>query len=568
MVNKIKILTFFFLFLNFHCSSQETNLFIDEILEKQSLSGEPRKVISDLIKKNKGKNLSRKIRYLLDVMDDQANGTKKQTNQIYWLINNSNSNEYNLKIIVYIKIAKILILNNDYVNSEMYLLKALYLSKKNNPLFLKSIYEELTTIYSSKKKYEKAIYTTKKCIQFIKKDNYIEKSSFINNIGYFYEGQKKYDLYYKYVNEAIKTLDSNNTKNAYHYHFRAILIANLGDYFKYKNNSKKAIEYYLKSIETLNKNDLDGKRIVIYLKLIELYENQNEKSKVQDLINKILYFFKNEQDKKRRYQNSSSLANNYLSKLSKNDQFEVLRDCQKSSQEFNNEIIQKNNEISNLNSIILNYLLKREIKVAQKTESDKRKSIIYITVLILSVVLMLFLLFYFKTKNKIRIQNEKETNLILEKKLTEIDSDLKNERLNKLLLNQNIKSEIQKDLLDELKKLKRKKNTTSDEIIRFLQFKINSLSEIDKKMAENDNQMYKFKDHYMTFLKTKFDVLTKNDLIICTYLKLGLSSKEIGIIEGINESSVRVYKTRIKNKLNISIDQKLEDFITSLKFKL
>ncbi|KXH85890.1 helix-turn-helix transcriptional regulator [Chryseobacterium kwangjuense] len=55
-------------------------------------------------------------------------------------------------------------------------------------------------------------------------------------------------------------------------------------------------------------------------------------------------------------------------------------------------------------------------------------------------------------------------------------------------------------------------------------------------------------------MPAKFPFLTTQEKKFCVYYKLNLSSKEISLLEGVTEGTVRVYKTRIKNKMGIDND--------------
>lgn len=65
----------------------------------------------------------------------------------------------------------------------------------------------------------------------------------------------------------------------------------------------------------------------------------------------------------------------------------------------------------------------------------------------------------------------------------------------------------------------------------------------------------------MEKLSQQFPSLTEQELKLCAYFKLNLSSKEVSLLEGITSGSVRVYKTKIKSKMGLGKEQKLDDFL-------
>ena len=48
---------------------------------------------------------------------------------------------------------------------------------------------------------------------------------------------------------------------------------------------------------------------------------------------------------------------------------------------------------------------------------------------------------------------------------------------------------------------------------------------------------------------------------LCSYFRLGLNSKEISSIANLTSGTVRVYKVKIKQKLNLSEDQNLNLYL-------
>ncbi|MBL6664190.1 MAG: hypothetical protein ISP71_08845, partial [Flavobacteriales bacterium] len=61
------------------------------------------------------------------------------------------------------------------------------------------------------------------------------------------------------------------------------------------------------------------------------------------------------------------------------------------------------------------------------------------------------------------------------------------------------------------------------------------------------------------------DNLTHNDLRLCTYLRLNLSSKEIAQLLNISTKSVEVKRYRLRKKLDLAHEQSLTDYIMNLK---
>jgi DNA-binding CsgD family transcriptional regulator len=62
-------------------------------------------------------------------------------------------------------------------------------------------------------------------------------------------------------------------------------------------------------------------------------------------------------------------------------------------------------------------------------------------------------------------------------------------------------------------------------------------------------------------LKEKFPSLSQNDLKLCAYLKMNLSSKEMAQLMSITIRAVEVSRYRLRKKLNVSSDTNLFDYL-------
>ena len=93
---------------------------------------------------------------------------------------------------------------------------------------------------------------------------------------------------------------------------------------------------------------------------------------------------------------------------------------------------------------------------------------------------------------------------------------------------------------------------------------------IDKEISEEDNwKMFKeaFKNADKDFfgkIKSKHPELTSNDLRLCAYLRLNLSSKEIAPLINISVKSVEIKRYRLRKKMNLPHEINLTDYIMEL----
>jgi hypothetical protein len=96
------------------------------------------------------------------------------------------------------------------------------------------------------------------------------------------------------------------------------------------------------------------------------------------------------------------------------------------------------------------------------------------------------------------------------------------------------------------------------------------ISEIDKQ-TDIENQWEQFKLHFESIHKSFFEKLkkndnrlTQNDLQLCAYIKLNLSTKEIASLMNITPESVNTHRYRLRKKLILETDITLDEYINSL----
>jgi DNA-binding CsgD family transcriptional regulator len=93
---------------------------------------------------------------------------------------------------------------------------------------------------------------------------------------------------------------------------------------------------------------------------------------------------------------------------------------------------------------------------------------------------------------------------------------------------------------------------------------------IDKNLKKNDDwELFKeaFNNadrKFLKKLKKAHPQLTPNDIRLCAYLRLNLSSKEIAPLLNISPRSVEIKRYRLRKKMNLSHDDNLVDYILKL----
>ena len=195
--------------------------------------------------------------------------------------------------------------------------------------------------------------------------------------------------------------------------------------------------------------------------------------------------------------------------------------------------------------------------------------------------LLLVVLSYYVHKayrNYYHLQREKlieENNRLLEIKELEIeqqlmkleneklilDVDLKNKELAATSMNLNSKNELLAFIKEDLKKTSESNNSLSVKSV---------IRTINKNITEEDSWKV-FKEafdnadkDFLKKIKQAHSSLTPNDLRLCAYLRLNLSSKEIAPLLNISLRSVEIKRYRLRKKMDLHHEQGLVEYIISV----
>lgn len=175
---------------------------------------------------------------------------------------------------------------------------------------------------------------------------------------------------------------------------------------------------------------------------------------------------------------------------------------------------------------------------------------------------------YNEHKEKVDLEKRKELTLIQLKSEKEIFV-LNNEKLNSEVeaVNRELASTTmaiikKNELLNTLKsKLQQEKEIQS----------VKSALKIIDDNLENNTDWKSFQEafdntdrDFLKKLKSTHPTLTPNDLKLCVYLRLNLSSKEIAPMLSISPQSVEIKRFRLRKKLNLGHDQNLTEYILNV----
>lgn len=159
------------------------------------------------------------------------------------------------------------------------------------------------------------------------------------------------------------------------------------------------------------------------------------------------------------------------------------------------------------------------------------------------------------------LENEQQLMKLRNDQLS-MDVDAKNKELAVSTMSLIKKDELLTLIKEDLKKTadEENKNTSIKSVITTITKNIN-----------NEDSWNVFKDAFDTVdkdflkkLKGLHQSLTPNDLRLCAYLRLNLSSKEIAPLLNISVRSVEIKRYRLRKKMNLSHENGLAEYILSI----
>ncbi|MDT3401904.1 triple tyrosine motif-containing protein [Mucilaginibacter terrae] len=166
-------------------------------------------------------------------------------------------------------------------------------------------------------------------------------------------------------------------------------------------------------------------------------------------------------------------------------------------------------------------------------------------------------------KHEAEKQERKIAKLQTDKLQAELDS--KNRELSNSALSLAYKNELLQKLSDELLKIKDEngKKLPSDQINK-VQKVINEGMNDERDWNLFEKSFNEAHENFFKKLKAQHPELVPNDLKLCAYLRMNMSSKELSSLLNISLRGVEIRRYRLRKKLNLPHDKNLAEFLMEL----
>lgn len=221
-----------------------------------------------------------------------------------------------------------------------------------------------------------------------------------------------------------------------------------------------------------------------------------------------------------------------------------------------------------------NLSLKEESEEILSVSNTRLRRLIWISVILMVLIIGFFVFQFIQAK---RIQKRKESfldlkkNLLIEQqksnalKIQMAEKEMENKRLelSRLLNSIDRNSSLTAEIVARIETIAKKDETSQEDIKSLLHFvrSRNQEERIEEMLNENIDLLgERIKERVMK----KYPNLTASELQLVILIKLGLSTKEMAALKNVEPASIRIFKHRLKSKLNLSQQDDLHVILQEL----
>jgi len=457
----------------------------------------------------------------------------------------------------------------------------------------------LGNIYFVKGNYPEAMRFYTEALKLSEQSDYNSKlPSCINNIGIVYYTQKDYSRALEYFTRSLNLFENHRDSLNI-----ALTLGNIGSIYLKFNKLDIAREYYLSSMDIYSlMHDNDGLALSslqlseIYLNTHQpdsallyiensrkLYENANLNFRgprspriAEALIKKGRAFIQKKEWEKA----LSNLRNCYVLafKTSQNEvimktsallseAFDSLQIVDSSYKYFKvfkyySDSLLNEDNIKKLAYLDLRNKLEQQKKNAEfnrEVEEIKqnRRNLIYILVFIsLVFALAVFILLY-------KIEKSEKSKIEIEKKQLKKDIDFKNREITTHVLYLLKKNEFILNISEKLKKVVPVVKPQNKKLIADVINELKTGTSNDS-WAEFEVRFQQVHTSFYENLNSKYPSLSPNELRLCAFLKLNMTTKDIAAITYQSINSIEMARSRLRKKLNLKKSDNLISFLNKL----
>lgn len=457
----------------------------------------------------------------------------------------------------------------EYGQAYHWLNKALTLfTRENNTLYMAKTYFQMGVLWIELLDYDNALDCNEKAEKLYSHTDYKQNMSYMrcnSYIVYSYQGEYRKSI--EMMQKEIR-LNSHNKDTAYIF----ILNHNIGQNYYMEEKYDSALHYYryaLSIITACSKPNLDYKALS-YWSLGKLYHRINRNEQALQALQKSLKYSVEANMKEKmcdiyhKQYEIFSVQKEYEKACRAIKQYEILSDT-----------INLRSGVQEVQRMKYQMELKARQQEAEieKQKNEIKQTILWITLLSVSLLLILcaFILFILNHHRKIQKLNNIQLTERLEKE--EIKSTLQKMEHDRDIEEKKREIATTHLLVAEKSTLLAQLSETFRPHIESGKLSLKMWNEIDRFVQNNirkDEEWEKFKIHFdkvhpefFIKLKKSCPELTENELHLCSYIRIGIRTKEIAEMLSVTPASVATSRYRIKKKLQLGTES-LDDYLRKL----
>jgi tetratricopeptide (TPR) repeat protein len=473
-----------------------------------------------------------------------------------------------LEAAIYLFLGKVYTFHDNYEEAIVNFLKSQEIAEEiDNILILEDLLDDIGLVMAYLQDYDDAMNYFERALEINKvttdKQNY---ATTLRNIGTIYQDKKQFVEAKQHFKEALDIYTALN-------YFPGMSTSNIGignTEFGMGNYST-ALEYYQKSLQFATQIEISPKVYgpsVVALCYNRLGKTYLKLGRYKDAIEvlRISSDLSDEYDLPgRKAEASYFLSNVYEQTGNTILSFEYFKIYNQLSDSIINA---RNVSIITKLQMEYQYLKKhkeRQLEEMMKEEAYKRKVLVYelmiaVSVIMLILLAMIFILYRKNQRGKAQKADLAQKNLELEKENLKTKLDFKNKELTTNVMYQLKKNNFIWSISEKLKELTIHLKPDNKKSIKDV------IKELDSNMSKESWEEFEFRfnevhNKFYESLIKDFPDLTPNELKLSAFLKLNMTTKDIGTITYQTTHSITVARHRLRAKLGLERDANLVSFL-------
>ncbi|SNR15296.1 tetratricopeptide repeat protein [Tenacibaculum jejuense] len=453
---------------------------------------------------------------------------------------------------------------NDFLDAVTNYEEAYKLYDQLNDNFYKNLtLADLAGIYSKNGFHEKSITERKRVLANAKETkDYISLCYAYGNLAKINQKVKNFDNVKKYIDSTYFFIDS--IQNKQQKVLSKLFLANLNiDYNLDLGNVTLAEQYLEEAKDWVKKTSApDFFQRMNYEYQGKVYVQKKDYTKAENAFKKVLALKGQEGQQETIKKAEKEIAKVYGATGQYKKAFEHLNTYLE-LEETDNTLIKDNTflyyqskfETERKDQEI--FKKKTEIELLEKDqeiEKYKRRVTVALLLIALLIAFMIFYVLWRKAKRKRRA---------LAREIVDLNTEVttKKEEVNELLTETIIHLRSKEKLAENLSKLSHEEEGISLKSI-IADLKADKLE--DAKIVVLKQNIESLNYEFLKNLKNLHPNLTKTDIEVCSFIKIGLSRKEISNLRKTSLDAIKSTRFRLKKKLNLTSEDSLDDYIRSL----